>query len=145
MTENTPATSNDPAWGAEGDSDQLTAEDGLLDRGVADLLDEGYSPPERDPIKLQGGMSTDDPLAHRLRAEQPEVWDCAPGQAPGESQPDRAPRLVEGRDGGRDTDVYATGVGLAGGAATAEEAAMHVVTDGEMERDDGEDSPSELG
>ena len=31
----------------EGDSDQLPLEDTLLDRGLEDVLDEGYSPPER--------------------------------------------------------------------------------------------------
>ncbi len=29
------------------DDDQLTQEDTLIDRGVDDLLDEGYSPPDR--------------------------------------------------------------------------------------------------
>ncbi|MFV0426987.1 MAG: DUF5709 domain-containing protein [Beutenbergiaceae bacterium] len=129
MTENTPGTWTDPALGSEGDSDQLTAEDSLQDRGVPDLLDEGYSPPERDPIQLQGGMTAQDPHTHRLHAELPEVWDCPPGQAPGERQEDRAPRLVQGQESGRDTDVFATGVGLAGGAASAEEAAMHIVED----------------
>ena len=47
MTEETPATSNDRALGSEGDADQLPREDMLLERGVEDLLDEGYSPPER--------------------------------------------------------------------------------------------------
>ncbi|MFV0252949.1 MAG: DUF5709 domain-containing protein [Beutenbergiaceae bacterium] len=131
MTENTPGTWTDPALGSEGDSDQLTAEDSLQDRGVPDLLDEGYSPPERDPVKLQGGMAAQDRLEHRLHAELPEVWDCPPGQAPGERQPDRAPRLVAERQAGRNSDVYATGVGLAGGAASAEEAAMHIVSDDE--------------
>ncbi len=29
------------------DDDQLTQEDALIDRGVDDLLDEGYSPPDK--------------------------------------------------------------------------------------------------
>ncbi len=47
MSEDTPATSTDPATGTEGDADQLPAEDTLADRGVDDLLDEGYTVPER--------------------------------------------------------------------------------------------------
>jgi len=31
----------------DADGDQLTEEETLVDRGVDDLLDEGYSPPDR--------------------------------------------------------------------------------------------------
>lgn len=129
MTENTPATSTDNALGSEGDSDQLPREDELLDRGVDDLLDEGYSPPERDPIRQMGGLDPDDPTAQQLRAEEPEVWDSEPGQAAGERQDDRAPRLEDVQDSGRDTDVVAGDAGIAGGAASAEEAAVHLLPD----------------
>ena len=137
MTENTPATSTDNALGSEGDSDQLPREDELLDRGVDDLLDEGYSPPERDPIRQMGGLDPDDPTAQQLRAEEPEVWDSEPGQAAGERQDDRAPRLEDVQDSGRDTDVVAGDAGIAGGAASAEEAAVHLLPD---EADDDGDA-----
>lgn len=126
MTENTPGTSHDPALGSEGDDDQLTKEDGLIRRGVDDLLDEGYSPPDRDPIQQMGGLEPDDPTEQQLRAEEQEVWESEPGQAPGERQPDRAGRLEEVEDGGRDTDTLARDAGVAGGAASAEEAAVHL-------------------
>ncbi|WP_156252184.1 DUF5709 domain-containing protein [Pseudactinotalea terrae] len=126
MTENTPGTSTDPALGSEGDNDQLPREDTLVDRGVDDLLDEGYSPPDRDPIQSMGGLDPDDETAQQLRAEEPEVWESEPGQAAGESQPDRAGRLEDIDDAGRGTDRFAHDAGVAGGAAGAEEAAVHL-------------------
>lgn len=126
MTENTPATSTDNALGSEGDSDQLDREDTLIDRGVDDLLDEGYSPPERDPIQQMGGLEPEDETEQQLNAEEPEVWEVPAGQAPGERQADRAGRLEETTDGGRGTDAYAVDAGIAGGAASAEEAAVRI-------------------
>lgn len=134
MTENTPGTSTDNALGSEGDSDQLDREDTLVDRGVEDLLDEGYSPPDRDPIQQMGGLDPDDPTQQQLNAEQPEVWDVPAGRAAGERQADRAGRLEETTDEGRGTDAYAVDAGVAGGAASAEEAAVRV------EDDEDEDS-----
>lgn len=130
MSENTPATSTDNALGSEGDSDQLPREDTLVERGVDDLLDEGYSTPERDPIRQMGGIEPDDPTAQQLEAEEPEVWEQEQ-QASGERQPDRAGRLEEVHDAGRDTDRFATDAGVAGGAASAEEAAVHLQPDGD--------------
>lgn len=135
MTENTPGTWTDPALGSEGDDDQLTAEDSLVDRGVDDLLDEGYSPPDRDPIQQMGGLEPDDPTEQQLDAEEPEVWDSEPGQAAGERQPDRAPRLEDIDDAGRDTDSIAGDAGIAGGAAGAEEAAVHLVPEEAIDGD----------
>jgi len=135
MTENTPGTSTDNALGSEGDNDQLDREDTLIDRGVDDLLDEGYSPPDRDPIQQMGGLDPEDPTRQQLNAEEPEVWEVPAGQAPGGRQADRAGRLEEVRDGGRDTDVYATDAGIAGGAASAEEAAVRIDEDDEDEED----------
>lgn len=126
MTENTPGTSEDPALGAEGDDDQLTQEDALLDRGVDDLLDEGYSPPDRDPVQQMGGLDPEDETAQQLRAEEREVWESEPGQAAGESEPDRAGRLEDIDDAGRGTDRFASDAGISGGAASAEEAAVHL-------------------
>lgn len=136
MTENTPGTSEDPALGSEGDTDQLPLEDTLVERGVADLLDEGYSPPDRDPIQQMGGLDPDDPTEQQLRAEEPEVWDSEPGRAAGERQPDRAPRLEDVDDRGRGTDLFAGDAGVAGGAASAEEAAVHLIPDEPIDGDD---------
>jgi hypothetical protein len=134
MTENTPATSTDPATGAEGDADQLPAEDTLLDRGVDDLLDEGYSPPDRPrPASAHWGEtpweeSRGETLDQRYAQEEPEVWDGEQRVDAGR-EPDRAGRLLEDDDaveaGGNDT--FAIDSGIDGGAASAEEAAIHVI------------------
>ena len=49
MSDDTPATRTDPALGTEGDSDQLQRDDTLVDRGVDDVLDEGYARPSVRP------------------------------------------------------------------------------------------------
>lgn len=130
MSENTPATSTDAATGAEGDADQLPAEDTLTDRGVDDLLDEGYSPPDRPrPASSHWGETAweethGETLDQRAAQEEPEVW-----EAEQRSDPNRAGRLSEDDDaveaGGN--DQFAVDAGIDGGAAGAEEAAMHIV------------------
>lgn len=126
----TPATSQDNALGSEGDTDQLPSEDTLVERGVPDLLDEGYSPPDRDRSNHWGETAYEEavgePQAQRLAEEVPEVWESDAVASP-ERQPDRAGRLEQTTDAGRGTDVYADDAGVAGGAASAEEAAMHVL------------------
>ncbi|GIG26791.1 DUF5709 domain-containing protein [Cellulomonas denverensis] len=134
MTEDTPATSTDPATGAEGDANQLPEEDTLVERGVADLLDEGYSPPERPrPAVSHWGEtpweeSRGETLDQRVAEEEPEIWDADPPVDPAR-QPDRAGRLAEDDDaveaGGN--DQFAVDAGVDGGAASAEEAAVHVI------------------
>lgn len=130
MSDETPATSTDPALGSEGDSDQLPREDTLTERGVDDLLDEGYSPPERPRSNHWGETPWEEvhgePLDLRLRQEEPEVWD---DDAP-PSYPDRAGRIVADDDAlsdHRPNDVFGADAGVAGGAASAEEAAVHLV------------------
>jgi len=131
----TPATSPDPESGAEGDTDQLTEDDTLLDRGVDDLLDEGYSPPEhRSSHRLETELEQErgEFLDERLAAEEPEVWQTDPGPDAGASEPDRAGRLTAAdpdASGEPTASTMATDVGFAGGAASAEEAAMHVMDD----------------
>lgn len=126
----------DPETGAEMDSDQLSAEDMLLDRGVDDLLDEGYSPPDR-PTSMGHDIYDDDAgrndtLDDRLSAELPDIGDDADGDeyVGGEIGDDRAGRLVD-TDGGADydteSDLVADDVGIDGAGASAEEAAVHVI------------------
>jgi hypothetical protein len=134
MSEDTPATSTDPATGAEGDANQLPEEDTLVDRGVDDLLDEGYSPPERPrPASSHWGEtpweeSRGETLDQRVAQEEPDVWDAEPRVDPSR-EPDRAGRLLEDDDavesGGN--DQFAIDAGVDGGAASAEEAAVHIV------------------
>jgi hypothetical protein len=144
------------------------AADDLLERAtgedVDEVLDEGYSPPER-PLGIdrfgttldeeRQGESLDQRLAQEMPDEPVEAQD--PGGARGIQTPDepdvtgdgdvadmdadgellddqvgdaRAGRLVapdEGAHTDTEKDVVAEDVGIDGGAASAEEAAMHIV------------------
>ncbi len=109
--------------------DQLQSEDTLVDRGVDDVLDEGYSPPERWQ-RTEEDTSIDD----RLDSEEPE-GDTDDGEFldDGEVGDLRAGRLVDPNGGiGDDVDSELIGddVGIDGAGASAEEAAVHVIPDG---------------
>lgn len=130
----TSATTPDPETGAEGDSNQLELDDTLLDRGVDDVLDEGYSPPDRPPNRHRLETPLEEiegeTLDERLAQEEPEVWETADGPDAGSSDPDRAGRLAPAdaeASGAGATSMMAQDAGVAGGAASAEEAAVHVV------------------
>lgn len=118
----------DPLTGAELDGDQLAAEDTLENTVTGDVLEEGYSPLERDTRDHWGETALEaslgEPLDRRLAQEVPDV---GPG-APRGGEPDRAGRLEQVADGTRGQDFFARDAGVSGGAASAEEAAMHVVT-----------------
>lgn len=126
---------------------QLEPEDTLVDRGVADVLDEGYSPAERawavddfgttEREELEG-----EDLDGRLARELPDVSDDDDSDGLGDD-PDtdgeliddevgdtRSGRLVAADGGGpldTDDELYAEDAGIDGAAASAEEAAVHVV------------------
>ncbi len=123
--------------------DQLQPEETLLDRGVDDVLDEGYVTPENwSPAQGFGNtpaeMRKGETLEMRIAQEQPEpVKDDSPWN-PDKSEPrevgnQRAGRLVDANGGvpGLDTEAESVGrdVGIDGGAASAEEAAMHIIDD----------------
>ncbi len=108
--------------------DQLQPEDTLVDRGVDDVLDEGYSPPERWRA-AEEDTTTDD----RRDSEVPEDEDDD-GEFldDGEVGDLRAGRLVDPNGGiGDDVDSELIGddVGIDGAGASAEEAAVHVIPD----------------
>lgn len=129
MTQDTPGTRPDPEGIADGDGNQLPKEDTLTDRGVDDLLDEGYSPPERpSPALRETASEQNEPDSITEREEQlnPEVWEEDPS-----ADPDRAGRITAEADEatGHEQDVAAEEVGIAGGAASAEEAAVHYEPD----------------
>ena len=146
--------SGDPAE----ETDDLDPADGLTGDDPDETMQTGYSPPDREPYNLRHmptafearhGESLDDHLAE----EEPEVTG---GGEPDDSDEDmggttigdepddrlddqdipdpqpRAGRLVapdEGVHGDQDSDAIARDVGPAGYAASAEEAAMHIVVD----------------
>lgn len=124
------------------DEDQLQPEDSLIDRGLDDALDEGYSPPEKwsgaerygnTPWEEEHGESLD----QRIAQEEPEpdpylAAELEDEHIGGEVGNARAGRLVADRDGGDEDieqDMVSHDVGIDGAGASAEEAAMHVIDD----------------
>ncbi len=114
------------------DDDQLTQEDTLIDRGVDDLLDEGYSPPDRwreprDHETLDELLSEEEPDP----AMQLDDSDYRDEQAGDDEVGDRrSGRLVAPNAGfgvDDEAELLGTDVGIDGGAASAEEAAMHII------------------
>ena len=130
----TPATSADPEVVAEGDTDQLDTGDTLLDRGTDNILDEGIVTAEKPTshrLETELEQYEGESLDERLEQEEPEVWQTADGPDAGAREADRAGRLAaadaEDSTGLPAADVFATDVGIDGGAASAEEAAVHVI------------------
>ena len=124
------------------DEDQLQPQDTLNDRGVEDLLDEGYSPPEKWSAGEGFGTTADEAvqgesLDQRLAQEEPDVDPYAedPENVGGpEVGVERSGRLVapdEGAHEDEESELFASDVGIDGSAASAEEAAVHVVDDEE--------------
>jgi hypothetical protein len=128
-------------------SDDLDLENVIGERDLDDMMAEGYSPPERplgvDKYGTTGaeqneGESLDERLAQEMPDVEPPEGDGIGDLVGGEGEPiDRevgtvpAGRLTPPDDPapGRPTDVLARDVGIDGGAASAEEAAMHVMTE----------------
>ncbi|NJP65609.1 DUF5709 domain-containing protein [Streptomyces spiramenti] len=123
--------------------DQPDMENTLDERSADDRMAEGYSPPER-PLGVEKfgttaaeereGETLDQRLAQEVPDVSPAVGDGIGDLREGEGEPreresgaERAGRLAEVDDTtGRETDVLAADVGIDGGAASAEEAAVHL-------------------
>jgi hypothetical protein len=129
------------------DEDQLQFSDTLDGRGVSDLLDEGYSPPERWSAGEGFGTTAaealqGETLEQRLAQEEPDIDPYATpseyvdGPQIGRA---RAGRLVAPDEGSHfdlEEQLVAADVGIDGAAASAEEAAIHVVDDEPLELDE---------
>jgi hypothetical protein len=129
------------------DEDQLQSSDTLDERGVSDLLDEGYSPPEKWSAGEGFGTTAAEALQgetfeQRLGQEVPDIDPYAmlseyvDGPEVGGN---RAGRLVAPDEGSHfdlEEELIAADVGIDAGAASAEEAAIHVVDDEPLELDD---------
>lgn len=134
------------------DEDQLQPADTLDDPDVEDALDRGYSPPERysaaqgfgnTPAEEERGETLEQRVAQEVPEPDPYAWidqgpdaivdgDVDSGEVGGE----RAGRLVDPDEGVRgDTEegMVGTDVGIDGAAASAEEAAVHVVPEEPVE------------
>ncbi|MEU2897823.1 DUF5709 domain-containing protein [Streptomyces sp. NPDC088106] len=137
------------------DAAPLDMQDALDERTYDDTLDEGYSPPEKPlgvtkhgttAAEQHDGESLDERLSQEVPDESAPVTDEVGDLQGGEGEPvdpeagtARAGRLVAPDEGAHtDTtkETIAEDVGIDGGAAGAEEAAMHVVEDGTELPDD---------
>ena len=134
------------------DEDQLQPGDTLDDGDLEDVLDRGYSPPDRPPkgyedypteAERRRGESLDEKLAEEEPDidpyAEPEVTDSEDENALDEQlgldEADaRVGRLVQpdtGQGGDVDSQELATDVGIDGAGASAEEAAMHITREPE--------------
>jgi hypothetical protein len=140
------------------DAGPLEPEDTLDDRGIGDVLDEGYSPPEHPRAVNQVGTTAaeqeaGETLDERLPRERPDIQarrDDGLGDATDtdgelvdwEAGELRSGRLVAPDEGVRVRQEGMVGedVGIDGGAASAEEAAVHVTQDADwpVQEDDDE-------
>ena len=146
-------------------SEDIPEDDGVLDYDdtletddlSADPLDTGISPLERHPASERYGVTleesrTPESLDQRLAEEEPDFGElAAPDNRPeletdspsrdDELQDPRAGRLVSEDEGAheiRDNDYLGRDVGIDGGASSAEEAAMHIVTGDEQADEEDE-------
>lgn len=125
------------------DQDPFQPDYGLEDRGVDDALDEGLTTPENwSKLQRSGAHETMD---ERLAEEIPDDTEPAEDNSDdtliedhiddGEVGDARAGRLVDPDQGigeDREKDLIGEDVGIDGAAASAEEAAVHVVDDREI-------------
>jgi hypothetical protein len=123
------------------ESNQLQPGDTLDDRGVDDILDEGIVTRERwSPAEKFGNTAEEirrgETLDQRIAQEEPEpqdAWDSDGTEDDGEDHEvggRRSGRLVMSDEAHHD-DRFATDAGIDGAAASAEEAAMHVIDEDE--------------
>ncbi|MHB1288472.1 DUF5709 domain-containing protein [Georgenia sp.] len=141
-------TSPDRAQSLDDESWQPDKEDGLLETDAEDVLDEGWSAPERDPLAgmdlSQCGQIAGEDLRGRLSRERPDDVGRYPEDLDEDGDPDDVDdepepavgRLVARPDDddetdmvGEEQDIFADDSGAAGGDLSAEELAVHVVGD----------------
>jgi hypothetical protein len=119
----------------QGDGDSMSD-----DRGLTEPLDEGYSPPEKwsvgqgygnTPLEEELGETLDQRIAQE--EPEPDPYELAATETEdvgGEVGDERSGRLVADDEGimpDSESDLVAHDVGIDGAAATAEEAAVHVI------------------
>ena len=117
--------------------DQIQEADSLIDRGVEDVLDEGYTAPEQWSAAQGFGntpeeMRQGETINQRVKQEEPEKKPAeVEWNASGEDREvgrERAGRLMHVQGPGGEA-ILGSDVGFSGGAASAEEAAMHIIDD----------------
>ncbi len=137
-----PVEPDETGWEQSEELDQIQPEDSLVDRGVDDVLDEGYSPAEKwgpgegfgsTAAEVAEGENLEQRVAQEVPEPDPYDEDDGAEDVGGEVGSERAGRLVD-PDGGIGEDVekdlVGDDVGIDGAGAGAEEAAVHVVDEG---------------
>jgi hypothetical protein len=152
MSENVPAPEGDAEYNAGldtgGGDDVVDLDETLGSDDVDEVLDAGYSPPERPLGVNRFGTTVEEQeegetLDQRLAQEVPDPafdpdddYVDEQADASGEVGDRRAGRLVD-LDGGTEwdteKDLLGRDVGIDGGAAGAEEAAVHVIGDDDVD------------
>jgi hypothetical protein len=143
MTQN-PGEENESYHGYSVDDEDPALDGGTElgdDRGLADPLEEGYSPPEKwspaegygnTPLEEEQGETLEQRMAQEV--PEPDPYDeAAVGEhVEGEVGEERTGRLVS-EDAGlgpdEEKDLVADDVGIDGAAASAEEAAVHTIAE----------------
>ncbi|GHA49508.1 hypothetical protein GCM10010372_56800 [Streptomyces tauricus] len=134
----------------QADAAPLDLQDAVDERTYDDVLDEGYSPPEKPLGVNKTGVTAaeqheGESLDERLRQEVPDeetpagdsVGDLPYGEgetADPEVGDERAGRLVAPDEGAHEDmtkEAVASDIGIDGGAAGAEEAAVHLIPEEE--------------
>ncbi|MGW1818582.1 DUF5709 domain-containing protein [Streptomyces sp. NPDC002125] len=128
-------------------TDELDPENVIDEPGLDDMLDTGYSPPEK-PLGVskygttgeeqREGESLDQRLAQERPEEDPFLADRTEdepednGPEEDDAGDERAGRVAAAEDSlaARNNRVLGRDVGIDGGAASAEEAAVHIQEDG---------------
>lgn len=146
---------------------QMQPEDSLVDRGVDDVLDEGFSPPEKPRGVFAKGVTAEEQMAgesleERLAQEVPDDTGITPSDAVGDDADDdrelddpseayagdeRSGRLVapdEGSGLDEDQQQLASDVGIDGAGASAEEAAVHTWSEDQLDAVESEDADDDL-
>jgi len=125
--------------GGDDDAEYLDPAETLTGDGVEldEPLDTSYSPPDFSPVATRFGntaaeQAEGESLDQRLEQEEPDI---TPETVTEEEPSPRAGRLIAPDEGAHEDEEAAPvafDAGKAGSAATAEEAAMHVVGEGEL-------------
>jgi hypothetical protein len=141
MSESVGPTENYHGYSVDDEDQPQSSGDSLVDnRGLDEPLDEGYSPPEKwsaaqgygnTPLEEELGESLDQRLAQE--EPEPDPYEAAAEETEdvgGEVGGERSGRLVADDEGimpDVEEDMVAHDVGIDGAAASAEEAAVHVI------------------
>ncbi|MFJ2263779.1 DUF5709 domain-containing protein [Streptomyces sp. NPDC087844] len=134
----------------QADAAPLDLQDAVDERTYDDVLDEGYSPPEKPLGVTKSGTTAaeqqeGESLDERLRQEVPDeeapagdgIGDLPYGEGEvtdPEAGDERAGRLVAPDEGAHEDmtkEAVASDIGIDGGAAGAEEAAVHLIPEEE--------------